>query len=952
MPDINYVPINELPVKRDEETGITLDLPAAQPTTNLPELREIIANVGMVATTEGIQSYNFVINTTGWRLLSSGEIRGTSGVIGGWTLSATTLSSGNVTLDATNEQIRLGAATAPFTGIGIFMGSDGAAGYDFRAGDPAGQYIFWDASAGTLTVTGALIAGEIHIPDRNTTANSFHVNTAGTTWIGATEASFTASNENAQIYFLNTGVGFIRQNLQVGVSTGNFINIDGANQRIRSSTYVSGVSGFSIDPTLIEAQNILARGTLSGTVFRYDVISATGGRQVIANADALSVAMSALDASTLTIRGNVTLAVNDILVIRAQSSGGIQEEYLRVTAIGAAPTYTVTRDLAGTFAADTNPAWPAGTAVVQQGESDGAAAFSGGWLDLVGEATSGNWPRISVFQRTGVGATAFTERVRAGNLNGYVGYASDIYGFACGSSVAGEANITIDPTNGIRIRQGTTNRASFDMAGNATLFALNIEGSLNIFTSGNIRSGQTAYDTGTGFFLEYNGGTPRFSIGVDTGQKMTWDGTTYTVTGSLNHQRVYTAASAIAATDAVYLDTSTGNVAPTNANASSTVETFVGFAPAAIAGAATGRIQHENLVTGLSGLTVGQRYRCADSGSSDSDITVTGTGGSHQIRNSEGDSSFAATNISGVAYPFTISNRSKLTSITVSARKVEAPGPITGNFNCRVVRASGAFAGGARYYADRSGIVATATLAATSLTAALADVVFSFSGVVLTPDDYYIVLSRDVDNNTNYIEVEHNGGAGGYTYDHNPGAGWDAAAAPEISINYVNDTFAAGDITDYFFTNRQEIGVALSTTTLLIDRPPPRSATGSGPSSSSSSGDEEPSVSVSTITIGFLPRFIHINATITLRGVAGTMHGIYDVDAGTWQGNVNHTNVTSTINSDMQLGVFDSGGASEGYAYLAIGAFTETTFRVGTISANFTGGTTYGISSVAIKCIR
>ena len=509
----------------------------------------------------------------------------------------------------------------------------GSAGWQING---AGDVEFNDG-----TFRGALIAGEIHIPDEDTTTNSFHVDTDGNLWIGATSTDFGLDNNNAEFYVLNTGavraisgniggwnladgyiynlqsgtptaapndglvlasgdegiivyedtaervrLGFLSAGvygvrgfatngttvifefsdtrqviggwnftdtvlrtgatdaasnvlidsanslMRLGPTTGSSITMDGANQRIRSSTYTTGVSGFTVEPGLVEAQNIIARGTLSGSVFRYDVISATGGRQVIANADALSTAMSALDASTLTIRGNVTFAVNDILVVRAQSSGGIQEEYLRVTAIGAAPTYTVTRDLAATFGVDANPAWAAGTAIVQQGESDGAAAFSGGWLDLVGEASSGNWPRVSVFQRTGVGATAFTERVRMGNLNGYLGYASDIYGFAVGSSVAGEANITFDPTNGIRIRQGTTNLITFDMAGAATLLNLTVGGSLNVLTSGNFRSGQTAYNTGTGFFMEYNGGTPRLSLG-DGGVSnyLTWDGTNLVVNG-------------------------------------------------------------------------------------------------------------------------------------------------------------------------------------------------------------------------------------------------------------------------------------------------------------------------------------------------------------------------------------------------------------------------------------
>lgn len=48
----------------------------------------------------------------------------------------------------------------------------------------------------------------------------------------------------------------------------------------------------------------------------------------------------------------------------------------------------------------------------------------------------------------------------------------------------------------------------------------------------NLHSGQSAYNTGTGFWLEYNGGTPRFSIGDPTGNYMLWTGTALEVTDS------------------------------------------------------------------------------------------------------------------------------------------------------------------------------------------------------------------------------------------------------------------------------------------------------------------------------------------------------------------------------------------------------------------------------------
>lgn len=63
--------------------------------------------------------------------------------------------------------------------------------------------------------------------------------------------------------------------------------------------------------------------------------------------------------------------------------------------------------------------------------------------------------------------------------------------------------------------------------------ALTVNGDSTFSTGGKLRSGQTAYDTGTGFYLDYNAGTPRLSLGNSAGSKITWDGTTLAVTGTI-----------------------------------------------------------------------------------------------------------------------------------------------------------------------------------------------------------------------------------------------------------------------------------------------------------------------------------------------------------------------------------------------------------------------------------
>ncbi len=58
-------------------------------------------------------------------------------------------------------------------------------------------------------------------------------------------------------------------------------------------------------------------------------------------------------------------------------------------------------------------------------------------------------------------------------------------------------------------------------------------GNITLPSGGFIRSGQSAYDTGTGFYLGNDSGTPKFSIGDSAGSNLTWDGTDLTIIGDI-----------------------------------------------------------------------------------------------------------------------------------------------------------------------------------------------------------------------------------------------------------------------------------------------------------------------------------------------------------------------------------------------------------------------------------
>lgn len=62
--------------------------------------------------------------------------------------------------------------------------------------------------------------------------------------------------------------------------------------------------------------------------------------------------------------------------------------------------------------------------------------------------------------------------------------------------------------------------------------SLSVTGSLVMTTSGVFSAGQTAYNTGIGWWLEYNGGTPRLSLGDSANAHLTWDGSALSIVGA------------------------------------------------------------------------------------------------------------------------------------------------------------------------------------------------------------------------------------------------------------------------------------------------------------------------------------------------------------------------------------------------------------------------------------
>lgn len=182
-----------------------------------------------------------------------------------------------------------------------------------------------------------------------------------------------------------------------------------------SSSFVSGPlgTGWQINADgSAEFQQITARGIFRSCTFEAASISAINGMMIISNADVLSADMTALDASTITIEGNATFVVGEVLRIKE----GTDDEWLVVTDASGAPTYVVTRDLAENYGADSNPIWTAGTSVVSMGV--GAVGSETGFIAL--DAASANSPFIDIYGRNSTTYSDYSLKVRLGWLQGIV----------------------------------------------------------------------------------------------------------------------------------------------------------------------------------------------------------------------------------------------------------------------------------------------------------------------------------------------------------------------------------------------------------------------------------------------------------------------------------------------------------------------------------------------------
>ena len=181
---------------------------------------------------------------------------------------------------------------------------------------------------------------------------------------------------------------------------------------------------------------------INAAVFAENVIQLLGGWFIVGHAQ--GTLQSAVATGSATADFGTAMTPNDFVLIKSHDTGSaVKTEYMQVGTLVSGTTYNVTRDVAA--AHGTDPAWAEGTPWLNLGYTgDGRIEFN-----------AYDTPRMQMFTQ-GATYNAQTEVLRVGDLNAGWGYVAETYGVALGEYGASKVNLTMDPTNGLRIRNNTT----------------------------------------------------------------------------------------------------------------------------------------------------------------------------------------------------------------------------------------------------------------------------------------------------------------------------------------------------------------------------------------------------------------------------------------------------------------------------------------------------------------
>lgn len=325
-------------------------------------------------------------------------------------------------------------------GAGLTL-TDGGAGTTATLAVGAGSGITVNADDVALTTPGTLTVST----SNNAATNHTHAITSSSNPGAA--ASLLASDASGFLTLVKLSTDTLTDksggNLTIS-PTGDVIFNPTGNDILPTTNYDLNIGSLSKKYLTLHAAELWVE-----TLVAQDTIATIGGRILVGPTTVLTADLAAID-TTITVKHN-EMANGDRVYLEANGS----VEFMAITSAASgsagAYTYSVTRNLDGSGANQ----WYAGDAVFNTGTT------GDGFIDVYSlrsvKSATQYGPTIVGNVRNSSTYNDWSEVWAVGNLNGVYGYGADTYGSAFGKYGASLTNVTMDATNGFRIRNNTTN---------------------------------------------------------------------------------------------------------------------------------------------------------------------------------------------------------------------------------------------------------------------------------------------------------------------------------------------------------------------------------------------------------------------------------------------------------------------------------------------------------------
>jgi hypothetical protein len=467
----------------------------------------------------------FFLSSSAFNVKANGNVTGsnvlfTGGRIAGFTISNDTLSN------STNFYIS-GSATSN----GFFISSSR---FNVKAnGDVTGsQVLFTGGRIGSFVLT-------------NNALNGVRSDTGATSFFISSSVDLTSADGVA--FFISSSRFNVRQDGTISGSnvlfnggkvggftidsskiTGTNIVIDSAGS-IQTSNYASDLTGWRVTADgngFAEFENAKIRGTLSTAVFEKQSVNAVGGQLYVANSTILTGSGEAgastngeytATQTTMSVENVTGFEVGEIITAKKFSGTGFGTEYMRINSASRANPSSETDFSGRIYVTRALGSGVAGNSS-SLGETPGAGQpYSGsqvivstgklgtGFIRINANPNDQATPYIDIVERTGSGVYDVALKARLGDLSGL---ANSNYVFGDSAPGFGLATDNVFLQGGIIANTGSIGGISMQ--------------SSKLFTGTG-----TFNNNNTGFYLD---STSNFSLG----NKLSWNGSTLSVSGTLN----------------------------------------------------------------------------------------------------------------------------------------------------------------------------------------------------------------------------------------------------------------------------------------------------------------------------------------------------------------------------------------------------------------------------------